>query len=247
MIQSKTYGYFKSPVGGIIYKPLEKRDEDIYGEEITLDNLLSYRHAPVQVNEPVRGYQRGQYKWTLSEESEKEAEKTKEQTDVENLPQTRLIIPTSEGVIQQTQDVLNGKEDFKKLENLYSSALQKRGIDVKYAKWLAAQDALESGWGISQGSRRHNYGNIITGSSWTGDSFVGDDHDAQNKPITQRFRAYDSVEDYVEDKLDLLQSNRYKNAFTGDVDKFIDRIFTSGYAVDPKYVQKVKSVYNNWG
>lgn len=90
MVQSKTHGYFKSPVGGIIYKPLEKRDEDIYGEEIALDNLLSYRHAPVQVNEPVQGYQRGQYKWTPPEETEsiKQAEET-------TVAPVRLVIPTS--------------------------------------------------------------------------------------------------------------------------------------------------------
>ena len=80
--------YFKSPVGGIIYKPLEKRDEDIYGEEIALDNLLSYRHAPVQVNEPVQGYQRGQYKWTPPEETESTSEET-------TVAPVRLVIPTS--------------------------------------------------------------------------------------------------------------------------------------------------------
>lgn len=229
---------FKSPVGGIIYRPLENKNTDIHGEEIDFDNLLSYRHQPVQVETPTQGYQK-QYRYGENKNIDSVQETTQ--------PSIRLIVPTSGNLVSDstTTDFLSGKEGFKKLEQLYVSALQKRGIDSKYAKWLTAQDALESGWGKSQGSKRHNYGNITTGSSWNGDSFIGNDHDAENKPILQKFRSYGSVEEYIEDKLNLLQTKRYNNAFVGNVDDFIDRVFNSGYAVDPKYVQKVKSVYNN--
>lgn len=229
-----------SIVGGIFYRPQHTKElRDIYGELIDLPKLSSYVHEPVKVSSQPSGYQQ-QYQITTPQSENKEV--AVEQTQDTTVSPT-WVIPTYGEL--SNKDILTGEEGFKQLEKLYESALQNRGIDAKYAKWLAAQDALESGWGKSQGAKRNNYGNITTGSSWTGDSFIGDDHDAQNRPITQRFRAYSSVEDYIEDKLDLLQSNRYKSAFIGNVDNFIDRVFNSGYAVDPQYVQKVRSVYNN--
>lgn len=123
MVRNKTHEYFKSPVGGIIYKPLEKRDEDIYGEEITLDNLLSYRHAPVQVNEPVRGYQRGQYKWTPPEETES-AKQSEETTAVQPV---RLVIPTSGEVTTPSSHLIEAGVQVGNMQSLLDEAA-KHGI-----------------------------------------------------------------------------------------------------------------------
>lgn len=263
------HGNMPSIVGGIAYTPIREKQEeesekDIYGNTIDLSNLLSYWHWPVAVETPVQsGYQK-QYTFH-TEETVSPNEETPVETPVVETPV--VVTPTPSGMHLYTpvvtteqksnpnqdseleeihMDVLTGKEGFKKLEKLYEVALKKRGLDPAYARWLAAQDALESGWGKSQGARRHNYGNLTTGV-WKGNSFVGDDHDARGKKIKQTFRAYSSVNEYVEDKLNFLTGlKRYKDVFIGDPSLVIDRMFAAGYAVDPEYANKIKRVYNNW-
>ena len=115
-------------------------------------------------------------------------------------------------------------------------------MNTKYAKYLVAQDALESGWG-SRYTGNYNFGNITTGSdaSYT----EGSDHDAKGNPIKQKFRNYDSLEDYVNAKINLLNNKRY-NAFVDDSDNaetFFSRIVRGGYAEDPKYLDKILRVY----
>lgn len=115
--------YFKSPVGGIIYKPLEKRDEDIYGKEVVLDDLLSYRHEPVQVNEPVQGYQRGQYKWTPPEE----IAETKQSEENPSVQPASLIIPTYEKVATPGSHFIESGVQVGNMQSLLDEAA-KHGI-----------------------------------------------------------------------------------------------------------------------
>lgn len=70
---------------------------------------------------------------------------------------------------------------------------------------LIRQDALESRWGNSaQG--KYNYGNITTGSkNYSGSYVTGDDTDGKGNPIKQKFRNYNSIDDYVKDKIALLK------------------------------------------
>lgn len=232
-----------SVVGGIFYKPYQTLT-DIYGDDIDLNTITSYEHTPVNY-----GSVRSEYSAPYSGFKESTSDSTKESSDSEVPAAQAIVIDTPTGETEsaiENSAILNGKSDFRKLEKVYETELKKRGIDTAYARWLAAQDALESGWGKSQGARRHNYGNLTTGSDWKGKSFTGDDHDAKGNKIKHNFRAYDSVEEYVEDKLNFFNYKRYKDAFIGDPSKFIERIFNAGYAVDPNYVKAVTSVYNTW-
>lgn len=251
-------------IGGIEYKsiydkPEKTQEQDIYGDPIDLLNLLTYAHEPTYVTEPVTsGYQK-QYNFSTPEQTTTVQETPIVETSIiTETPVVTSVSPTvSVPVIKESNseklkseklhtEVLTGKDGFKKLEKLYEKALEKRGLDKSYAKWLASQDALESGWGKSQGAKRHNYGNLTTGV-WNGESFVGDDHDAKGRKIKQTFRAYSSADEYVEDKLDFLQKlKRYKDVFAGDPSQVIDRMFDAGYAVDPEYVNKIKRLYNTW-
>ena len=85
-----------------------------------------------------------------------------------------------------------------------TEAYKKAGITNPEAlKYLLAQDALESGWGkSSQGS--YNFGNLTTGSSWKGDYVQGKDKDANGNPISQKFRSYNSIDEYALDKVNFL-------------------------------------------
>jgi flagellum-specific peptidoglycan hydrolase FlgJ len=81
-----------------------------------------------------------------------------------------------------------------------TAAYKRQGLSDNAIKNLIAKNALESGWGRSaQGD--YNYGNITTGSSWTGRYVQGNDHNADGEQISQRFRAYNSIDDYVKDEI----------------------------------------------
>lgn len=134
----------------------------------------------------------------------------------------------------------------KELTEAYTKALKSRGMDTRYAKYLVAQDALESGWG-SRYVGNYNFGNITVGSDKTESYTEGNDHDSKGNPIRQKFRNYDSIDDYVNAKISLLNGRRY-NAFsdnTDDARTFYSRIIKGGYAEDPNYLTKILRVYNS--
>ncbi len=163
-------------------------------------------------------------------------------------PQYRLPVDEVEEPISMSADEVkySNRSDFvRDLTNAYASALTKAGISTDYAKYLVAQDALESNYGKSYAGR-YNYGNITVGSDTTASYTEGADHDANGNPITQRFRNYDSMEDYANAKIALLNGSRYR-AFTGNktAQDFYTRVKNAGYATDPDYVKKLLAVYNS--
>lgn len=58
------------------------------------------------------------------------------------------------------------------------------------------------------------------------------------------FRNFDSLEDYAEYKVNLLNSKRYK-AFDGGLEDFSRRVSVGGYATDPKYKEVLDKVIRN--
>ena len=120
------------------------------------------------------------------------------------------------------------KEKFKQdLYNAYTKVLKQRGMNPAFAKYLVTQDALESRWGQAYAGR-WNFGNITKGSTWKGSTTKGKDHDSHGKPITQEFRNYDSIEDYANDKINLLNGKNYR-AFSGTPEEFYERVGAGGY------------------
>lgn len=111
--------------------------------------------------------------------------------------------------------------------------------------------AYESGWGGSTPYKAgRNAFNIIRGSADVPSIESGDHYcDAAGKctPIKQRFRVYASIDDSVRDLLSLLQSDRYRRAYTllslGDVG-FAAALGEAGYYTLPvsSYVASFKGV-----
>ena len=98
-------------------------------------------------------------------------------------------------------------------------------------------------------NKDYNYGNLTTGSSWTGRYVQGNDHNADGEQISQRFRAYDSMDDYVKDEIQFL-TNLYEFNQDDDFDTFIGKLQGGNskkrrYAEDKQYSDKVRSVYNS--
>lgn len=140
-----------------------------------------------------------------------------------------------------TNKTFKNKEEFKRtMLPIYEKILSKMGLNTAYAKMLVAQDGLESGWGKSaQG--RFNYGNITLGSNKSRSYTVGNDKDKDGNPITQKFVNYDSLEDYAQAKVQLLNSSRYR-AFNGPLQEFANRVYKGGYATAPNYVEALNRV-----
>ena len=129
-----------------------------------------------------------------------------------------------------------------------TTAYKKAGLNDNAIKNLIAKNALESGWGKSaQGD--FNFGNITAGRSWKGKIVQGGDHNAAGKSITQKFRAYDSLDSYVADEIQFLK-NLYDFNQDDDFDTFIGKLQGNNkgkrrYAEDLQYASKVKGVYNS--
>lgn len=125
--------------------------------------------------------------------------------------------------------------------NAYRTYLTSIGKDPKYAEYFVAQDALETGYGQHYAGN-WNFGNITKGS-WKGSTTSGKDHDGNGNVIRQQFRNYNSLEEYIQDKLSILGNNRY-DIWSYSPEQLYDRLVVGGYAEDKKYKEKLNNIYN---
>lgn len=130
------------------------------------------------------------------------------------------------------------------------NAYKKAGITNDNAiRMLLAQDALESSWGKSaQG--KYNFGNLTTGSSWKGDYVTGNDKNAKGEAIKQKFRSYNSMDEYAADKVQFLK-RLYDFDENDDINKFVAKLTGSNkgkrrYAEATNYANTLKKVYNSY-
>ncbi len=148
--------------------------------------------------------------------------------------------------------IADSANDFvKQLLPLAQKAANKLGVEPEV---LVAQAALETGWGQfvlanKQGESSNNVFNIKSGSGWNGDSvnhatLEFTDNIFQTEQAN--FRSYTSLGDSFNDYVDFIRQNdRYEDAVTlaPDAEKYIEALQNAGYATDPEYADKVKSVY----
>lgn len=131
-----------------------------------------------------------------------------------------------------------------------TNAYKRAGITNDNAiRMLVSQDALESAWGRSaQG--KFNFGNLTTGAKWQGDYVTGNDHDAAGNPIKQKFRSYNSIDEYAADKVQFLK-RLYDFDENDDINKFVAKLTGSNkgkrrYAEARNYADTLKKVYNSY-
>jgi peptidoglycan hydrolase FlgJ len=121
------------------------------------------------------------------------------------------------------------------------------------ADFILGQAALESGWGRreirnSDGGTSFNLFGIKATGTWRGqtaDTMTTEYVDGRAEKRVEKFRAYGSYGEAFADYARLLKGNpRYANAIAsaGDASSFAEQIARAGYATDPKYAEKLKSV-----
>jgi len=122
-----------------------------------------------------------------------------------------------------------------------------RALDVPPSA-IAAQAALESGWGAHvirdrSGTSSHNLFGIKAGAGWKGDAVRVTTHEyrsGQRRTEQAEFRAYPSLDAALADYQALLSRPRYHKV-TGQASPvgFAREIQAAGYATDPAYAAKV--------
>lgn len=131
-----------------------------------------------------------------------------------------------------------------------TNAYKRAGITNDNAiRMLVSQDALESAWGRSaQG--KFNFGNLTTGAKWKGDYVTGNDKNAKGEAIKQKFRSYNSMDEYAADKVQFLK-RLYDFDENDDINKFAAKLTGSNkgkrrYAEARNYANTLKKVYNSY-
>ncbi len=120
---------------------------------------------------------------------------------------------------------------------------------------LLAQAALETGWGKhlihdTQGKNTFNIFNIKA-TGWQGKSVaVNTLENKQGVTLQERasFRQYDDYAQSFADYVSLIKNNtRYKDALAagGDSNAYAEALQKAGYATDPNYADKIKSILNS--
>ncbi len=158
----------------------------------------------------------------------------------------------SNGAIKADNSPIQSAEEFvKRLQPYAEQAAKELGVEPKV---ILAQAALESGWGRSviknaNGGNSFNLFNIKADKTWQGkQAQVATLEFDQGiaKKVNAGFRAYDSFEASFKDYVDFIKNNpRYSDALrkADNPGQYMHELQRAGYATDPKYANKVMSIY----
>ena len=154
---------------------------------------------------------------------------------------------------QQSQMTTGQQSFFNNVLPAIQQVSQKNSIVTSV---MLAQSILESGWGTSQlATNAYNIFGIKADSSWKGNTYTVHTKEVVNgRTITveKQFRAYksllESISDYgsfftstawrIKNYASFLQATNYETALTS--------LLASGYATDPAYAEKLKSIVQRY-
>ncbi len=176
--------------------------------------------------------------------------------DAQPLFPSQTVIPANDGArlnFSQPHDpnspVSNRKQSF--LETMKPHAEAAAAATGVPARFILAHAALESGWGQREirgadGEASHNLFGIKAGTSWDGSTvqtLTTEYRQGVPMKLTQNFRAYDDYSAGFTDYANLLKA-RYAEALRAgeDSEVFAKGLASGGYATDPAYAGKLKSV-----
>lgn len=178
-------------------------------------------------------------------------------TDYKNTPdagaQDRQLI-SKPMAVQATSDKLavsQSQQDFVSLLKPHAEKAA-RALNLN-PEVLVAQAALETGWGkhvihSSKGENSFNLFNIKAGNQWQGKSInVSTQEFNQGVTYYERadFKKYNSYAESFADYVQLIKNNsRYQQALSASKDSgaYAQELQKAGYATDPDYADKIKSL-----
>lgn len=143
-------------------------------------------------------------------------------------------------------------QDFvRHLHPIAERAARELGVEPKV---LLAQAALETNWGRSliknrEGESTFNLFNIKAGRAWQGEQVSVQALEFERgvgRKTNAGFRAYDSFEESFQDYVRLIKNNpRYGDALkqADSPERYLRGLQQAGYATDPKYAEKIISIY----
>jgi len=149
--------------------------------------------------------------------------------------------------------ITSAEQFVRQLQPYAEQAAKELGVEPKA---ILAQAALETGWGRSliktrDGDSSFNVFNIKADKSWQGEqakvSTVEFDRGVAKKE-NAGFRTYESFEESFKDYVDFIKSNpRYHQALkqAGNTERYMHELQQAGYATDPRYAEKVMSIYQS--
>lgn len=211
-----------------------------------IDILPEFRSKPIDISPWTTKLAPKKTEASLSESVPTEVKKPAE----EAIP--KVITKPIETITKDTpsQTITNRLPEKYSAMKPLADALDETDIATEDAKLaVLAQMGLEKGWKTPSD---YSYGNIVAGSSWTGKIREGKDKNAAGQTIIQKFRSYNSPQEFVADYIDLLKRN-YPQAYdslkssTFSIDKFTDGL-TKGklkYAEDKTYKNSLTNVFNS--
>lgn len=230
--------------------PRTVKDLEKVGKEVSLDNVRvgdiicfnssgpSGKHVKL-----VSNIQDGQI-FTIDAKNKNKGIVEEPLSNINNITTVRRISNMPSNIKANKESKYSNRTEWKQdLAQAYRDA----GITNENAiRMLVAQDALESGWG-KKAQGNYNYGNITAGSYWKGAVVIGKDHDAKGNPIKQRFRSYNSMDEYAKDKVSFL-TRLYDFNQNDNIDIFTYKLQGGNhagrkYAGSYSYIQGVKNVY----
>ena len=222
-------------------------------KDLFQDYLVNYeastRNIPTSVSEDIEIPTNKYSRMLEYAEAKKQDEKTPAEEPKETTIKWTYSTP-SEGITTTASKSWSSpySEQNKWVSDM-TAAYKRAGLSDNAIKNLIAKNSLESVWGTSaQGD--YNFGNMTAGKSWTGRIVEGKDKDKDGKPIKQRFRAYDSLDDFVKDEIQFL-TRLYDFDQDDDISTFLNKLQGGNrgkryYAEDPSYKNKVKQIFNKY-
>ncbi len=163
--------------------------------------------------------------------------------------------PSSNDATVDAQDI-EGPHKF--VSRLWDSATQAARQLGVVPQVLIAQAALETGWGrslprLEQGGSSFNLFSIKAQKGWHGSRATVttmEFMDGMAIKVKAQFRAYESYRESFQDYVNLLQSSkRYRSALevVDDPAAFLQSLQNAGYATDPQYAHKIRSILEGAG
>ena len=173
----------------------------------------------------------------IEESFKKNIQSDSDWDEIDKILSDNNMIPLNQSNKSSSTKYSNSENFISDLTNAYKAA----GItNEDLLKLLIGQDALETTWGKNPVGD-YNFGNIIVTPS-----FKGKYKEALDNGNKRKFRSYNSLSEYVQDKLRIL-NNTYQITNSDSIDSAISKLMGNNkgkykYAESPNYANTLRTM-----